>query len=221
MASRSRRMRRRSYEELRNRPQATEETSSGTEDWLDDFFEPLRSLSVKLQHPRRDALRATLSSGHSSGIIDVWDEPIAWINYRLSFREANDAWLDFCVPDERLRGRDVAGFLVDSVRIHIPPLSPVKATRLRWRGADCGLGIIDSLRLNRELNSLLASRRAPEIRVLAHSEPIACWRLAVETGLWMYYPAPNAERWGELWKGVRAVAAHLLQSSIRLTGEGR
>jgi hypothetical protein len=184
----------------------------------------LISLGVRVRGLKLDDPRETLSySGLSLGVIEVRDEPISWINLRPAFgavaygdNEPNFA--DYAVPDERLRQYKVSSLSLEPVKRHNPLLLGIGgSTKVQWRGRDAGLGVRQSLQSAAFLNDLWLESGEPDVRILAHSEPFAFWRIALEFHFWLHRPLEEQiERRRREWLFLRTLAESLLRIELRL-----
>jgi hypothetical protein len=179
--------------------------------------------------PLGDEREQYFSLGISEGLVEIENNPVAWINTRGRYDQddTSSVYADFAVPDERLKGREVSRLLIDSVYVRrIPILGRVRG--VQWQGNDCGLGIIDQLNRCDSLSALwleaepfqpedglriLTRKIGPEVRLLAHSGPHAFWRIAVEIQLWASTVGGN-EYWLNMWRCAEALATALKLASI-------
>jgi hypothetical protein len=197
--------------------------------WRERYVLALKSLGIESRLlPLGDDRELYFSVGLSSGLVEIENSPVAWINTRGRYDDEYSLYADFAVPDARLRGKEVSRLLVDSVYSRRFPLFG-RVCGVRWRGNDCGLGIIEHLNRCKSLSEqwleaerfypvsgphLLNRNIGPEVRLLAHSEPLAFWRIAVEVQLWASTVGGN-EYWVNMWQCVEALANNLKQ--IRLS----
>jgi hypothetical protein len=199
--------------------------------WRERYVLALESLGIQSRLvPLGDDRESYFSLGLSEGLVEVENSPVAWINTRGRYDEDEryPQYADFAVPDERLRSRDLSRLLIDSVYVrHMPLIGRVAG--VRWRGNDCGLEIVEQLNGRESLSAqwleaepfepvdgpLPFTRKiGPEVRVLAHSEPLAFWRIAVEIQFWASSVGAN-EYWVNNWQCVEALANELKR--IRLS----
>ena len=97
------------------------------------------------------------------GMVTIRRGPVKWVNYRTeSITDGENAGLsvallDFGIPDSRLRQQSRTGssyFYIESIKVRkIPWVGRV--IEFSWKGNELGLGIVDRLSSDEEVNSSL------------------------------------------------------------------
>jgi len=147
---------------------------------------------------------------HSLGHIDIYPGPISWVNV-MRYSDADGGYyLEYGVLDHKV-GPSFPRVEIKTVRVRDNPLFG-KFIDLRWKGKDCGLGLID--RLSGEVSLRQAILDSGDFYLRAYPGRFG-WLLAAGTNSWegereSQTVAPSRQ----IWECLQAIARHLLAAQV-------
>ena len=177
------------------------------------FCAHLQSLGIDAQMAPRGRAEEN-SFGHpilSTGVIDIVEGPIRWVNVTRATRDAPDEGnstrhLVYGVPDPKVRSE------FPEVRLYAIPVRENegfwprgRVIGVRWDGEDFGLGIVEHLNQNVIVpTAFLESLRVDSFEIWPYPD-LGCWILTVEDVL-----RPSKQE----WECYQSIASHLLETPL-------
>ena len=175
----------------------------------DELTASLNALGVQAEMSRREVVQEKAENSwyqRSLGVIDVFEEPIRWINILKKDRSDKSPpawWVVFGIPDDRpISSRHTVK--IKTVRKKTFPLFG-RVVDVTWKGSDGFTGLVKTLSNDEPIKML--AKRVGNLEIKSHVRPFQGWTLTTYRRI-----QPTRED----WESIKKLADYMLESPRRL-----